>query len=154
MPLDFPLLELAIFSAATYHKGQIDKGGKPYVLHPLQVMLRLQDESAEIMAAAVLHDVVEDTVASLDEIKILFGMEVGRLVDALTRREGENYFDYIKRVKLDPGAVKIKLADLEENMRIDRGVDLETEASRKRRERYARAVHMLTPAFREIERGQ
>ena len=85
--LKFPLIDFAIMAAATWHKGQVDKSGAPYILHAIQVMLRLQGESADIMAAAVLHDVVEDTAATLDEIKVLFGPHVGHLVDTLSALE-------------------------------------------------------------------
>ena len=132
-------ISLAVFAAATWHNRQVDKGGHPYILHPLQVMLRLQSESPEIMAAAVLHDVVEDTDATPEAIEAMFGEEVARLVDLLTHKKDEDYFGYIARIKADADATAIKLADIEENMRHDRGCP----PSEERQAKYAKAKAIL-----------
>ncbi|HEY3314491.1 MAG TPA: GTP pyrophosphokinase [Bacillota bacterium] len=110
-------LNTAISLAALAHRGQRDKLGQPYILHPLRVMLRLtaQDE----MVCAVLHDVVEDTTTSLADL-LAMGLkpEIGRALDHLTKRPEEKgrYMDFIRRVEGDPLAVAVKLADLEDNM--------------------------------------
>lgn len=138
-----PDLSLAIVGATTLHRGQVDKGHHPYILHALQVMLRLQEESVEVQCAAVMHDLIEDTPCPIESIYGFFGRRVTDLVTILTRGKQEAYEDYIERVKKDPDAVKIKLADLAENMRTDRGLP-DDEHARERQRRYARAVEVLT----------
>ena len=108
-------LEDAIILAANAHRGQKDKLGKPYLLHALRVMLKQEGETA--MMAAVLHDVVEDTPVGLGDLRAAgFSDEVCAAVDCLTRREGEPYDEFIRRVARIPIARRIKLADLEDNM--------------------------------------
>ncbi len=112
-------LEHAIKIAVEAHKGQKDKVGAPYILHPLRVMLRMKSDLE--MMAAVLHDVVEDSAWTLAELrKEGFPASVIEAVDQLTRRENESYDDFIQRIKLHTLAVKVKLADLEDNMDLTR----------------------------------
>ena len=136
------ILSRAIIAATAWHQNQIDKGGNPYILHPLQVMLRLQGQSMDVKCAAVLHDLLEDTAATPHLVFSLFGKRVAELVDILTRRQGEDYFAYIDRVKVDADAAHIKLADLAENLRTDRGAP----ADKDREFRYRRAVNVLIAA--------
>ncbi len=137
-------LEDAILLAATAHRGQRDKVGAPYILHPLRVMLRLEDEPARI--AAVLHDVVEDTGRSLDELRRAgFSEEVVAAVDCLTRRAGETYDAFIERVAPHPIARRVKIADLEDNMDLRRLTDVGS----KEQERLARYVK----AWRRLKDG-
>lgn len=120
--MNFSSLSFTIQTAAVYHHGQVDKGENPYIFHALEVMLRCQRAGAseEVLIAALLHDVVEDCHVPAQHIMDVFGPRVFALVDLLTRRHAEGYFDYIHRLKTDPEAVQIKLADLAENMRPDR----------------------------------
>lgn len=112
-------LEKAIIIAAQAHQGQKDKAGYPYILHPLRMMLRISSETERIIA--VLHDVVEDTDWTLDALsKEGFPAEVLEAVDCLTRRDDESYEEFIERVKVNPIARRIKIADLEDNMDIRR----------------------------------
>lgn len=112
-------LEEAIALAVKLHSGQKDKAGAPYILHPLRVMLRLEGEIERI--AGVLHDTVEDTVMTLDELRrIGFPEESISIVDALTRRKDESYEIFIQRLKPDPAARRVKLADLADNMDLSR----------------------------------
>lgn len=120
-------LNEAIIDATRWHADQLDKGGHPYIFHPLSVMLRVANRTPFTLAcrydaliAAVLHDVVEDCNVLLAQIRCDYGEGVAELIDALTRREGEGYSNYIRRVKLNPIATLIKMADLQENMRPDR----------------------------------
>lgn len=138
-----PSLSLAVQTAAVYHHGQLDKLGQPYIFHALEVMLRCQRAGAsdQILIAALLHDVVEDCHVPAHHIMDGFGFDVFRLVDLLTRRTGEGYFDYIRRVNTDPRAVQIKLADLAENMRPDR--ECHDGKKMERLERYRMAVEIL-----------
>lgn len=112
-------LERAIAIAAEAHAGQVDKGGEPYILHPLRVMLRMTSSTERM--AAVLHDVVEDTSVTLDFLRAEgFPLEVLSAVDALTKRRGESRIDAAHRAKQDPVARLVKLADNAENMDLSR----------------------------------
>lgn len=118
------MLERAIQIAVDAHAGQKDKSGKPYVLHPLRVMLRMETEQE--MIVAVLHDVVEDTECTLGELDgagLLPSFLVAS-IDAITHREDETYNEYIERVSWNPLATRVKLADLEDNMSLERTVGL------------------------------
>jgi (p)ppGpp synthase/HD superfamily hydrolase len=109
----------AIALAAEAHKHQKDRAGKPYILHPLRLMFRMTSEKA--MTAAVLHDVVEDTEWTLEDLREEgFPDDVLFAVDCLTQRKGEPYSSLIQRAKLSPIAVRVKIADLEDNMDIKR----------------------------------
>ncbi len=109
------LLEKAIGIALDAHAGQLDKAGISYVLHPLRVMLSLSDETDQI--CAVLHDVVEDSNITLSDLKEAgFSREVIENVGLLTRRQGEDYDEYISRVLLSDRACRVKLMDLKDNM--------------------------------------
>jgi guanosine-3',5'-bis(diphosphate) 3'-pyrophosphohydrolase len=131
-------LELAILIATIAHAGQVDKAGQPYILHPLRVMLRLSTEPERI--AAVLHDVLEDCRGwTLERLRGHFGPEVASAVDALTRREGETYRQYILRAAADPIARAVKVADLHDNLDPSRPPEPSLE------KRYLRALADLTP---------
>ncbi len=132
----------AIELAAHAHAGQVDKGGQPYILHPLRVMVDLQIRGYEgdTLVAAVLHDVVEDTEVGLGDL-VEFGADVINTVHALTKLKAETYAHYINRVSQDPAARPIKLADLRDNTRPER---LTTPALRRlAATRYARALAQL-----------
>ncbi len=109
-------LARAIALAAAAHALQIDKAGKPYILHPVRVMQRLQMQSWETQIVAVLHDVVEDTWVTLDMLRSMeFSDAVIGGVDAMTHREGEPYLDYIERCSRHAIGAIVKLADLDDN---------------------------------------
>lgn len=112
-------LERAIEIAVNCHRGQTDKSGKPYILHPLWLMQQFSD--SETMMVAVLHDAVEDSPLTLADLEAEgFPASVVQAVDAMTRRENESYSDYIQRVQADPIARRVKQADLEHNMDLRR----------------------------------
>lgn len=100
------------------HAGDTDKAGETYIRHPLRVMQQMDTQTECVVA--VLHDVVEDTGYSLQDIEDRFGSTVGDAVDALTRREGEDYEEFIERVAANPIARRVKLADIEDNMDLTR----------------------------------
>jgi hypothetical protein len=117
------MIEDAISYAAQAHLGQLDKLGEPYIFHPLRVMLLVKEAGGtEIeLAAAALHDVVEDTDTTVEELAQLFGPEVASLVDAISRREGEGYVEYVERcVAAGPSAIRLKRADLTDNSNPER----------------------------------
>jgi GTP diphosphokinase / guanosine-3',5'-bis(diphosphate) 3'-diphosphatase len=108
-------LERAIEIAAAAHAGQQDKAGQPYILHPLKVMMRMHEAPERIVA--VLHDVVEDTAVTLEQLAAEgFGHAVVAAVEALTKRPGESRIDAARRAAANPLALRVKLADNAENM--------------------------------------
>jgi (p)ppGpp synthase/HD superfamily hydrolase len=112
-------LERAIAIAAAAHAGQVDKAGQPYILHPLRVMLRVTSEHERM--AAVLHDVVEDTGVSLQQlIAEGFPPQVIAAVDALTKRHGESRVEAAQRASTNLIGCEVKLADNAENMDLTR----------------------------------
>jgi (p)ppGpp synthase/HD superfamily hydrolase len=138
------LLEKAILIAAQAHQGQMDKAGAPYILHPLKVMLKLNSETEMIIG--VLHDVVEDSPWTLENLRQEgFPEEILEALDYLTRREREDYQDFIMRVAGNPLARKVKLADLEDNLNILRFETI-TEKDKARLSRYHQAWAILASA--------
>lgn len=116
-----PTVAAAIAFAAAKHIDQTDRAGQPYILHPLRVMSAMDVDEAR--RVAVLHDVVEDCGVTLDDLRALGYPEPEVMaIDALTKREDEqdDYPRFIERVLGNPLAVKVKLADLEDNMDIRR----------------------------------
>ena len=112
-------MEDAISLAVEAHKGQKDRAGQPYILHPLRVMMRLESEAERIVG--ILHDVVEDTPITFDELRQRgYSEEVLSALECVTKREGEAYEDFVKRSQPNPLARRVKLADLEDNMDLKR----------------------------------
>ena len=132
------MLEEAIALAVEAHKKQKDKSGQPYILHPLRVMFRLQSETERIVA--VLHDVVEDSEITFDDLRQMgYNEEVIEALDGVTRREEETYEEFINRSQQNPISRRVKLADLEDNMDIRRLSRELTERDYKRLQRYKQA---------------
>jgi (p)ppGpp synthase/HD superfamily hydrolase len=114
-----PTLEDAIILAVNAHRGQLDKAGAPYILHPLHLMMQMHSETAKIVA--VLHDVVEDTPYTLDDLVAQgYPPDVVEAVNCVTRREEEAYDEFIERLAPNPLARAVKIADLKHNMDIRR----------------------------------
>ncbi|MEW5933042.1 MAG: GTP pyrophosphokinase [Bacillota bacterium] len=135
------LLESAIVLAVGAHRGQKDRAGAPYILHPLRVGLSLRDP-LEVMAG-VLHDAVEDGGVTLEQLRHAgFPAEVVEALDALTRRPGETYGDYLVRVKANPLALRVKLADLRDNLDESR-IPEPSESDRRLWEKYRSALRRL-----------
>lgn len=118
-PHNAALLDAAIQLAVKAHAGQTQRNGQPYVLHPLHLMAQM--DSAEAMMVAVLHDVVEDTAVTLDDLRAL-GLPpvVLETVALLTHPPEMPYMAYIERLKAHPLARQVKLADLAHNMDVRR----------------------------------
>ncbi len=112
-------LEDAIQLAVQAHRGQVEKAGQPYSLHVLRVMLALEGDTARM--AGVLHDVVEDTPYTLEQLREMgYPSVVLEALNCLTRRSGETYGAFIERIKPNPLARRVKIADLEDNMDLRR----------------------------------
>ena len=139
-----PTLEDAIALAVEAHRGQRDKAGQTYILHPLRVMLRLNGELERMVA--VLHDVVEDSPYTLERLRGLgYPEEVLDALEHLTKREGETYEAFIERVRPHALARRVKLADLEDNMDVRR-LPAVTAKDAERLARYRAAWARLTQA--------
>lgn len=121
------------------HEGQLDKGGVPYVFHPIHVAEQMTDEETTIVA--LLHDVVEDTPTTLEELSY-FGEEVIEALSLLTRTKNQDYFEYIKNLSKNEIARKVKLADLKHNADLTRLSHI-TEKDLKRREKYLKSINYL-----------
>jgi len=112
-------IERAIEIAASAHAGQVDKAGSPYVFHPLRVMFAVGTPHERM--AAVLHDVVEYSDLTLEDLrKEGFPAEVVDAVDALTKRPGESRIQAAQRAARDPVALRVKMADVSDNMNLTR----------------------------------
>lgn len=136
-------IELARIIATGAHYGQVDKGGSPYIGHPSSVASMVDEGVEEIVAW--LHDTVEDTNITLSDIEELFGKEVRDAVDAITRRKGEDRSVYLKRVKDNPIAKNVKVADLMHNSDLGRiKYRPLTQADYDRTDRYLREIIYLT----------
>lgn len=128
--------------ARTAHRGQVDKAGYPYADHPARVAAQLAGDDVA-MTVGWLHDVVEDTSVTLSALADEFPPEVVRAVDALTRRSGEAPEHYYARVKSDPLALRVKLADLADNSDPARLAELDTHVRERLERKYAHARLVL-----------
>lgn len=138
------LIERAIAIALTAHSGQVDKAGAPYILHPLRLMVQMDTEDEQL--AALLHDVVEDSDLTLDDLRDEGLPEsVLAALALLTHQAGEDYEDYVRRIADNPLARKVKLADLADNMRLDR-IPNPTPKDLERLEKYRGAQALLLEA--------
>lgn len=112
-------LEKAIALAATQHAGQLDKGGQPYILHPLRLMLQFSNPTLQIIA--VLHDILEDTSTTAEDLEALgFSAEIIQAIQALTKQTGESRLETAKRTALNPLATQVKYVDVLDNMNLTR----------------------------------
>ncbi|GGN98002.1 bifunctional (p)ppGpp synthetase/guanosine-3',5'-bis(diphosphate) 3'-pyrophosphohydrolase [Saccharibacillus kuerlensis] len=134
-------LTKAITLAARYHEGQTDKGGQPFIFHPFRLMLRALTEEEQIVAA--LHDTIEDTELTLDDLRREgFSEEIVAAVDHLSRREDEEYEHFIRRIKGHRLASRVKILDLQDNMDLTR-IKEASEEDHKRVEKYSKALDTL-----------
>ena len=135
-------LERAIAITAEAHAGQVDKAGAPYVLHPLRMMLRMSSIDERIVA--LLHDVCEDCPGwTLDRLRRERFSD--RIIDALqsvTKRDGEDYEDFVRRAAADPIGRRVKLADLHDNSDLSR-IAVPSERDFRRIEKYRRAIDLI-----------
>lgn len=135
------MLEKAIAIAVEAHRGQIDKAGKPYILHPMRVMLAGKTE--EEMICGILHDVVEDTPVSIEMLaKEGFSDRVLVALRLLTHDRSVPYQDYIHSITQDSLAVQVKLYDLHDNLNRDR-IDTLTVEDERRMQKYKKSQEYL-----------
>ena len=123
------------------HKDQIDKSGMPYVYHPFHLAEQMKDEDTTIVA--LLHDVVEDTYITVDDIrKMGFNEEVCEALKLMTHDDNVPYIEYVKKLKSNPIAKAVKIADLAHNSDLTR-LDIVDEKALMRVEKYKRAMEQL-----------
>lgn len=136
-----PLTKKALNICFQAHKDQMDKSGVPYIFHPFHLAEQMDDEFST--AAALLHDVVEDTDYTFEDLE-----EMGipqQVLDALmllTHEDSVPYMDYVAGLKFNEIARKVKMADLRHNSDLTR-LDVVDEWSRKRTEKYKKAMELL-----------
>lgn len=138
------LTNKAMCLAYSAHHGQTDKNGIPYLFHPIHLAEQMEDEVS--CCAALLHDVAEDTAVTMDELAREFPPEVIAVLKLLTHKEGVDYFDYVRAIKANPVAVKVKLADLAHNSDQTRcvGSGLTAEQLAFWRQKYQKAKEILS----------
>ena len=139
-----PLTKAAMKIAYRAHHGQLDKSGVPYIFHPIHLAEQMDDEYS--CCVALLHDTVEDTDITLEDLKAIFPKEVTDAVALMTHQKGTDYFDYVRTIKGNPIARKVKLADLAHNSDQSRcvGSDLSEERKAAWRVKYEKATKILT----------
>ena len=145
-------IEKALQIAARAHEGQKDKEGLPYILHPVRVMMSVEGEETQIVA--VLHDVIEDTSVTADDLRHAgFSEKVVAAVLCVTHRKDEPYADYVVRCKDNEIARRVKLSDLTDNWRLDRMIlrPQRFEADVARLRKYALSYKYLTNQITEQE---
>ena len=136
------LLEKAIRIAVNAHMGQLDKGGHPYILHPLRVMM--EGETPEEMILGILHDTIEDTSIAINFLQSEgFPHDILKDLELLTKKKDEDYFEYLAKIKNSPRAKKIKLRDMKDNSNILR-LHVVEEKHLKMIKKYHSAVLYLT----------
>ena len=125
------------------HLGQLDYNDVPYIFHPYHLAEQMDDEVS--CTVALLHDVVEDTHLTLSDLEQIFPTQVVEIVRLLTHDEGIDYFDYIRKIKTDSIATKVKLEDLKHNSNEARsiGSNLTQEQLLYWKEKYAKAKEIL-----------
>lgn len=125
------------------HHGQVDKSGAPYIFHPMHLAESMEDEIS--CCVALLHDTVEDTDVTFEDLAREFPPEVVEAVKLLTHASGTDYYDYVRAIRGNPIAMKVKLADLAHNSDQTRfaGVQVPKERLGYFRDKYAKAKAIL-----------
>ena len=138
------LINRAIDIAFSAHEHQRDKAGRPYFMHPLIVASQMNSEYE--ICTALLHDVAEDTDITIEELEREFPKEITDALRLLTHKDNTDYLDYVRELKKNPIARKVKLADLNHNLDITRIQDNPKllEGFMRRREKYEKAKEILT----------
>ena len=125
------------------HHGQVDKGGIPYIFHPCHLAEQMTDEYTTCVA--LLHDVVEDSNVTLEELSKIFPAEVVEAVALMTHRKDADYLEYVAAIRENPIARAVKLADIAHNSdttRLEATAD-NLAAQKRLREKYSKALEIL-----------
>ena len=136
-----PMTKIALKLCFEAHKDQVDKSGMPYVFHPFHLAEQMTDE--ETTAVALLHDVIEDTDYTLEDLAEMgFSDNVLRAIALMTHDESVPYMDYVAQIKTNPIARAVKLADLRHNSDMSR-LDKVSTLDREQAEKYEKAIKLL-----------
>ena len=136
-----PLTQKAMKIAFEAHKNQTDKNGIPYIYHPIHLAEQMDSENT--ICVALLHDVVEDTSMTFEDLQAEgFSAEILDALKVLTHDDAVPYMEYVKEIRKNPIATKVKLADLRHNSDLTR-LDEVNEKALKRVEKYKKAIEML-----------
>ena len=123
------------------HKEQRDKSGMPYVFHPFHLAVQMETEETTIVA--LLHDLVEDTNYTIEDLTNMgFGKNITEAIALMTHTDDVDYMDYVRAIKENPIAKAVKLADLQHNSDLTR-LDVVDEKALQRREKYQKAIALL-----------
>lgn len=145
------MLEKAIEIAVEAHRGQIDKAGKIYILHPMRVMLKGKTE--EEMIVGILHDTIEDTPVTIDMLeKEGFSQPVLDALTCISKKKGEDYDHFISRILSNPLACQVKLYDLEDNMNRDR-IPYPTDRDLARYQKYEKYHKVVEAKLQQYEKN-
>ena len=136
-----PMTKIALKLCFEAHKDQIDKSGIPYVFHPFHLAEQMADENTTIVA--LLHDVIEDTEYTLDDLrKFGFAEDVLSAISLMTHADDVPYMEYVVKIKTNPIAKAVKLADLKHNSDMSR-LDRITQIDEERAKKYKQAIELL-----------
>jgi len=135
------LADRALIIAVAAHRGQTDKGGAPYIWHPIRVALNFDTDDLRLVA--LLHDVLEDSDFDEAGLRRVFGDTITDAVVAMTKISGQSYSEFIEQCAANPLAKAVKLADLADNMDASRLPQPLSDADVARIEKYAKAVAQL-----------
>lgn len=136
------LTKKAMQIAFEAHKNQIDKNGIPYIFHPVHLAEQMTDEKT--ICVALLHDVVEDTNITFEQLEEEgFSEDIITALNLLTHKKSVPYMDYIKEIKTNSIAIAVKLADLIHNSDLTR-LDIVDEKAIKRTKKYQEAIDFLS----------
>ena len=141
-----PLTLKAMDLAYAAHHGQRDKSGTPYIFHPIHLAEQMDDELS--CCVALLHDTVEDTFVTMEDIQRDFPKEVADAVALMTHTADADYFDYVRAIAKNPIAKKVKLSDLAHNSDHTRllAAGITGEKTERLQEKYAKAKRILEGA--------
>lgn len=135
------LIDRALQIALQAHTGQVDRAGAAYILHPLRIMNQMESEEERLVA--ILHDVIEDSSLTLVDLRAAgFPAAIVDAVDLLTHREDDSYEDYVRKIKGNALARRVKIGDLHDNMRLDR-LPAPDQKDLERLGKYKRALEIL-----------
>lgn len=144
------MFDKAMFIAAREHLGVRDKGGNAYILHPMRIAMRLRTNDEELMSIAILHDVVEDSKLTFDDLKAEgFSDRVITALRLLTHQKGVSYDDYIDAMQGNKDALKVKREDLRDNSDITRLKGLR-EKDFERMNKYIRAFAKVEQYLKDL----
>ena len=138
--INTPQTRKAMQIAFNAHKDQLDKSDVPYIFHPMYLAEQMDTEEECIVA--LLHDVVEDSDMTFEQLEKEFSANVISVLKLLTHDKAVDYMDYVKEIKKNPIATKVKISDLTHNSDLSR-LNVITEKDLKRKEKYQKALDLL-----------